>query len=103
MKTVTSPSQADVKMPLNSPEMAAKATSLRQMYVSLPKLQQELVVHFFNLHNAAGCIFNETLSQDARDYVDQQIKYSQELDLLSRQPEDPEMIDSFTEDLNRVI
>lgn len=84
MSTKTSPAKAAVKMPVESPEMARRAMNLREQYISLTKVQQELVVHWFNLHNAAGCIYNECLNQDARDYIDLQVKYSQEMEMMQR-------------------
>jgi len=88
METKTSPAQAAVKKPVESPEMARRAMNLREQYISLSKLQQEFVVHWFNLHNAAGCLYNECLTQDARDYIDQQVKYSQEMQLMEQMTED---------------
>lgn len=43
------------------------AIDLATRYRSLPKEQQESIVHFFNLHNAATFIFN-AMSPDAQDY-----------------------------------
>ena len=90
MSKKTSPSQRNevknpvesVKRPVTSPEMASRAMNLREMYISLPKYIQDAVVHFFNANNIAGYLYNEVLSQDARDYVDKQIKYTQELNAL---------------------
>lgn len=95
MSEKTSPAEAAVKKPVESPEMARRAMNLREQYISLPKLQQELVVHWFNLHNAAGCIYNECLHQDARDYIDQQVKYSQEMQLLENYTENVDPSDDI--------
>lgn len=88
MKKETSPSQAEVKKPIVSPEMAAKAMSLRQMYLSLTQLEQEAVTHFFNLHNNAGWIYNELMSDQGRKYIDDQVFYSQELAKLEKSVEE---------------
>ena len=84
MKNLTSPSQAEVKKPVVSPELAAKALSLRQQYLSLSAIEQAAISHFFNLHNNAGWIYNELLSDQGRKYVDDQVYYSQELAALER-------------------
>ena len=85
MSKKTSPSKAEVKKPVVSQEMATKALNLRQRYLSLSQQEQAACVHFFNLHNNAGWIYNELLSQDARDYIDLQVAYSQELAYLESQ------------------
>lgn len=84
MKNQNKPGQASVKKPVVSPKMAKAALSLREKFLQLPQVQKSLVTHFFNLHNAAGCIYNDVLAQDARDYIDEQIKYSQELQMLEQ-------------------
>lgn len=83
MSKQTSPSQqAEVKQPVVSPEMASRALNLRQRYLSLTKKDQDACIHFFNLHNNAGWIYNELISQEAREYIDLQVAYSQELAII---------------------
>lgn len=102
MEKSTSPSQAEVKKPIVSPEMAVKAMNLREQYLSLTKTEQEAVTHFFNLHNNAGWIYNVLMSDQGRKYIDDQVYYSQELAALERVAEeglDPNEID-ITERVN---
>lgn len=82
MSKKSSPSKADVKKPIVSPEMAAQAMSLRQQYLALSPIEQAAVTHFFNLHNNAGWIYNELMSDQGRKYIDDQVYYSQELAAL---------------------
>lgn len=88
MKESTSPSQAEVKKPIVSPEMAARAMTLRQQFLALTKVEQEAVTHFFNLHNNAGWIYNELMSDLGRKYIDDQVYYSQELAALESAADD---------------
>lgn len=86
MSNQTSPSQqAEEKKPVVSPELASRALNLRQRYLSLTKKDQDACVHFFNLHNNAGWIYNELISQEAREYIDLQVAYSQELAYIESQ------------------
>lgn len=78
----TSPAEAAVKKPVVSPEMAVKALNLRELYLTLTEQEKAAVVHFFNLHNSAGWIYNEIMSDNGRSYIDQQVRYSQELAAL---------------------
>lgn len=57
---------------------------LATRYRSLPKEQQESIVHFFNLHNAATFIFN-SMSPDAQDYSRICIELSSEADDIENQ------------------
>lgn len=82
MSTKTSPVSATEKKPVVSPELASKALSLRQQYLSLTPLEQAAVTHFFNLHNNAGWIYNELVSDACRAYIDAQVYYAQELAAL---------------------
>lgn len=73
---------APVQKPIVSKEMANKAMSLRAKFLNLPKVQQDACVHYFNLYNALGYWWNEILSADAREYVDSQVLYAEELRAL---------------------
>lgn len=84
MSKKTSPVKAAEKKPIVSPEMASKALSLRERYLSLTPTEQVAVTHFFNLHNNAGWIYNELVSDNCRQYIDDQVYYSQELAALER-------------------
>lgn len=54
-----------------------KQLDLRSQFNLLEPKEQEAVINFFNLHNAAIWIFT-SLSQPAVDYVNLSIKLSQE-------------------------
>lgn len=93
MKKKTSPAKAAEKKPVVSPEMARKAFSLRELYLSLTEIEKAAVTHFFNLHNNAGWIYNELMSDKGRSYIDQQVQYAQELAVLE-QGQLPEGVES---------
>lgn len=62
--------------------MAAKVVNLREQLMNLPKVMQEAVANYFNMYNCAAWLYNEILTPDAKDYVDQSIKYAREINDL---------------------
>lgn len=72
-----------------SAAQAVKAANLREKLIQLPQSQQEAVANYFNMYNCAAWLFNEVLSQDARNYVDQSISYARELQQLEALQETP--------------
>lgn len=62
----------------NQNAIAIAQNNLNNTYRSFDKRVQEIVVSFFNLHNAAALLF-DMLPQEAKDYTEQCIALSQEL------------------------
>lgn len=81
---------------------AAKAVNLRDQLIRLPKVMQEAIANYFNMYNCAAWLYNEVLTPDARDYVEQSIKYARELQELESIPDsiDPEEQDKMIRRLN---
>lgn len=67
-----------------SAEFAAKQVNLREKLIQLTKLEQEAVTNYFNLYNAAAWHYNEVLSANAREFVDESIAYQREVYMLDQ-------------------
>lgn len=67
--------------------MAAQVVNLRQKLIGLPKVMQDAVANYFNMYNCAAWLYNEILTPDAKDYVDQSITYARELNDLEALPD----------------
>lgn len=65
---------------------AAKVVYLREKLYMLPRVQQEAAANYFNLYNAAAWLYNEVLSPDAKEYVEESISYARELQTLEQLP-----------------
>lgn len=63
-------------------QMAVKVVDLRSKLINLPKVMQEAIANYFNMYNCAAWLYNEILTPDAKDYVDQSIAYARELNDL---------------------
>ena len=82
-------------------QQAAKAVNLREKLLALPKVMQEAVANYFNMYNCAAWLYNEILTQDAKDYVDQSIQYARELQELEQATAvAPEEVEQSIEALN---
>lgn len=83
-------------------QQAAKAVNLRDQLIRLPNVMQEAIANYFNMYNCAAWLYNEVLTPDARDYVDQSIQYARELQALESIPDsmDPKEQEQMIEDLN---
>lgn len=81
---------------------AAKAVNLRDQLIRLPKVMQEAIANYFNMYNCAAWLYNEVLTPDARDYVEQSIKYARELQELESLADtmDPAKQEQMIESLN---
>lgn len=81
---------------------AAKAVNLRDQLIRLPKVMQDAIANYFNMYNCAAWLYNEVLTPDARDYVEQSIQYARELQDLESLPDttDPAKQDQIINDLN---
>lgn len=64
-----------------APEVKAAAAqiNLRDLYINLPKQQQEAAVQYFNAYNLAGWLYNEVCDPDCKNYIDHAVQYAQEL------------------------
>lgn len=82
--------------------MAAKVVNLREKLMNLPKVMQEAVANYFNMYNCAAWLYNEILTPDAKDYVDQSIQYARELNDLEALPDstDPKELQLQVDHLN---
>lgn len=82
--------------------MAAKVVDLRSQLIQLPKVMQEAIANYFNMYNCAAWLYNEILTPDAKNYVDQSIAYARELNALEAIPEtnDPAEFDAHVKRLN---
>lgn len=58
--------------------IAIAQNNLNNTYRSFDKRSQDIIVSFFNLHNAAALLF-DMLPQEAKDYTEQCIALSQEI------------------------
>lgn len=82
-------------------QQAVKAVNLREKLLALPRVMQEGVANYFNMYNCAAWLYNEILSPDAKDYVDQSIQYARELqDLEKATAVAPEKVDQAIQELN---
>ena len=68
-------------------KLAAQVVNLREKLMNLPQVMQEAVANYFNMYNCAAWLYNEILTPDAKDYVDQSIKYARELNDLEALPD----------------
>lgn len=83
-------------------QMAAQVVNLRERLFHLPKVMQEAVANYFNMYNCAAWLYNEILTPDAKDYVDQSIKYAREINDLEALPDsiDPDEQETLFDKLN---
>lgn len=82
-------------------QQAAKAVNLRERLIALPRVMQEGVANYFNMYNCAAWLYNEILTPDAKEYVDQSIQYARELqDLEKATLVSPEDVEQSIEALN---
>lgn len=65
---------------------AAKVIYLREKLMQLTRLQQEAAANYFNLYNAAAWLYNEVLTPEAKEYVEESISYARELQILEQLP-----------------
>lgn len=84
MSKKQAPAEKQVKKPVVSKEMSQLAFGLRGKFLALEKSQQDACVHYFNLYNALGYWWNEVLKEESREYIDEQIAYARELQLLEQ-------------------
>lgn len=72
-----------------APEVKAAAAqiNLRDLYLSLNKQQQEAAVQYFNSYNLAAWLYNEICDSDCKNYIDQAVKYAQELRAMEHIPD----------------
>lgn len=85
--------------------MAANVVNLREKLLNLPQVMQEAIANYFNMYNCAAWLYNEILTQDAKDYVDESIKYARELNDLDALPDssDPNEQDVHIDRLNEML
>lgn len=91
-----------------APEVKAAAAqiNLRDLYISLNKKQQEAAVQYFNAYNLAAWLFNEVCDPDCKNYIDQAVKYAQELRAMEQIPHSDqddvvqEFVDKFNSELD---
>lgn len=68
-------------------KVAAAQINLRDLYLSLNKQQQEAAVQYFNSYNLAAWLYNEICDPDCKNYIDQAVKYAQELRAMEQIPD----------------
>lgn len=70
-------SKEEVKKSKTKTKQPDKVPDLRSMFKNISADEQQAIINFFNLHNAAIWIYNK-LSAPAMEYVELSIKFSQE-------------------------
>lgn len=85
--------------------MAVQVVNLREKLMHLPKVMQDAVANYFNMYNCAAWLYNDILTPDAKDYVDQSIQYARELNDLQDFPDttDPNEQQVYVDRLNEMI
>lgn len=86
-------------------KMALKVVNLREKLLNLPQVMQEAIANYFNMYNCAAWLYNEILTPDAKDYVDESINYARELNDLQALPDttDPTVQQVQVDRLNEMI
>lgn len=92
MSKKQAPAEKQVKKPVVSKEMSQFAFGLRGKFLALSKSQQDACVHYFNLYNALGYWWNEVLKEKSREYIDEQIAYARELQVLEQNEGKSELV-----------
>lgn len=86
-------------------EIAAKQVQLRDLLVTLSDRDKAAVANYFNLYNAAAWLYNEVMSDDARNYADQSAAFARELAMMEAEavPSDTDNPQEYTDRLNELI
>lgn len=84
-------------------EITAAQVNLRDLLVSMPKDQQEAVVSYFASYNLTAWLFNQVLSEDAKEYVEKAVelaRQTKELEVAMKDVEKPEDVQEVVDQIN---
>lgn len=84
-------------------EITAAQVNLRDQLVALPKDQQEAVASYFASYNLTAWLFNQVLSEDAKQYVEKAVelaRQTKDLDIAMSNVETPEDVQKVVDQIN---
>lgn len=84
-------------------EITAAQVNLRDQLVALPKEQQEAVASYFASYNLTAWLFNQVLSEDAKQYVEKAVelaRQTRELEDAMQNVFEPADVEKVVNDLN---
>lgn len=84
-------------------EITAAQVNLRDLLVSMPKDQQEAVASYFASYNLTAWLFNQVLSEEAKEYVEKAVelaRQTKELEVAMKDVEKPEDVQEVVDQIN---
>lgn len=84
-------------------EITAAQVNLRDLLVSMPKDQQEAVASYFASYNLTAWLFNQVLSEEAKEYVEKAVelaRQTKELEVAMQDVQKPEDVQEVVDQIN---
>lgn len=84
-------------------EVTAAQVNLRDQLVSLPREQQEAVASYFASYNLTAWLFNQVLSEDAKQYVEKAVelaRQTKELETVMKDVQSPGDVQQVVNHIN---